>query len=123
MSTILKGVSCSVSEENQGKLIDLLKHFPKVFNTWLFFLKITNPNRFLTTIDSLGRCEDVFHMLIVNAYKETDLPKRKEALKKVVSVVNAVVNAGRKEMNYYTHVLFCVFWLVDYPKRDQIDRL
>ena len=103
-------------------MIDLLKHFPKVFNTWLYFIKITDPNRYLTIIDSLGRCEDVFHLLIANAYKETDLIKRKEALKKVLAVVNTAVNAGRKEMHYYANVCFIPCYLLDYPKRNETDR-
>lgn len=70
----------------------------------MYFIKITDPNRYLTIIDSLGKCEDVFHLLIANAYKETDLMKRKEALKKVVGVVNTAINAGRKEMHYYATV-------------------
>lgn len=96
----------SVPEENQSKLIDILKHFPKIFNSWLLYVRLLNPNRYLTIMNSLGRCEEVFHLLIVDAYKEIDLNKRKEALKKIIPIVNTAVSAGHKELQFYVKVRF-----------------
>lgn len=82
----------------------MLKHFPKIFNSWLLYIHLLNPNRYLTIMNSLGRCEDVFHLLIVDAYKEIDLSKRKEALKKIIPIVKTAISAGHKELQFYEKV-------------------
>lgn len=94
----------SVPEESQGKLIDLLKHFPKIFHSWLFYIKTTNPNRYLSILNSMGKCEDVISLYITDAYKENELGKRKESLKKILPVVNTAISAGRKDIQYYKKV-------------------
>ena len=76
-------------------------------------------------MNSLGRCEEVFHLLIVDAYKEIDLSRRKEALKKIVPIVNTAVSAGHKELQFYVKVRRMKWMndLVDNPRRNEIDRL
>lgn len=52
----------------------------------------------------MGKCEDVISLLITDAYKENELGKRKESLKKILPVVNTAISAGRKDIQYYSTV-------------------
>lgn len=81
-----------------------MRHFPKVFQSWMFYLQQSDESQFLQVLNDLGRVDDVVHLLIENAWNETDITHRKEALKKVLSVVNGAISAGRKEMAFYQHV-------------------
>ena len=92
------------SESVSDRLLDLLRHFPQVFNSWLFFLQQTDPNRLLSVVNTLGRCDEVVHLLLQHAYDELDLTKRKAALTSVQRVVTTAVSAGRKDMQFYGDV-------------------
>lgn len=92
------------SETVSDSLLDLLRHFPQVFNSWLFFLQQTDPDRLLLVLNTLGKCDEVVHLLLQHAYDELDLAKRKAALTGVQRVVATAVSAGRKEMQFYGDV-------------------
>lgn len=86
------------------KLLDLLRHFPRIFNSWLFYLQQSDVNRLMNVMNSLLRYEDVFNLLVINAYHQLDLTKRKEAFATIKGVMTNIVNAGRKDLQFYVHV-------------------
>lgn len=85
-------------------MLELLRHFPRVFNSWLFYLKQADPNRLLDVMRTLLRYEEVFDLLVVNAHKSLDLQQRKLALVQVKELFQTIVNAGRKDMQFYLTV-------------------
>ena len=86
------------------KLLELLRRFPRIFNSWLFYLQQSNVNRLLNVMNALLRYDDVFNLLVIDAYHQLDLTKRKEALAKIKGIMTNVVNAGRKDLQFYVHV-------------------
>ena len=82
------------------KLLELLRHFPRIFN----YLQQSNVNRLLNVMNALLRYDDVFNLLVIDAYHQLDLTKRKEALAKIKGIMTNVVNAGRKDLQFYVHV-------------------
>lgn len=94
----------NAEDPSSAKILDLLRHFPRVFNSWLFYLKQADPNRLLEVMQSLLRYEEVFDLLVVNAHKSLDLQQRKIALNQMKDVFQTVVHAGRKDMQFYLTV-------------------
>lgn len=90
--------------EVPSSLLDLMSHFPLVFNSWLFYLEQTDPNRLLQVMNAMGKCDEVVHLLLRDAYNELELPKRKAALQNVQRVIATAVSAGRKDMQFYAEV-------------------
>lgn len=80
------------------QLLALLRHFPRVFESWLLYVSELDANRVLQIRNYLGEIDEVAALLIEDALKETDVGKRREALKKTLGVVSNAVAAGRKEM-------------------------
>ena len=52
----------------------------------------------------MGKCDEVVHLLLRDAYNELELPKRKAALQNVQRVIATAVSAGRKDMQFYAEV-------------------
>ena len=94
----------NADEAATANMLELLRHFPRVFNSWLFYLKQADPNRLLDVMRTLLRYEEVFDLLVVNAHKDLDLQQRKLALVQVKELFQAIVNAGRKDMQFYLTV-------------------
>lgn len=90
--------------EVPSSLLDLMSHFPLVFHSWLFYLEQTDPNRLLSVMNSMGKCDEVVHLLLCDAYNELELAKRKAALQNVQRVIATAVSAGRKDMQFYADV-------------------
>lgn len=80
------------------QLLGLLRHFPRVFESWLLYVSELDANRVLQVRNFLGEIDEVAALLIEDALKEIDVNKRREALKKTLGVVSNAVSAGRKEM-------------------------
>ena len=74
------------------KLLELLRHFPRIFNSWLFYLQQSNVNRLLNVMNALLRYDDVFNLLVIDAYHQ------------LKGIMTNVVNAGRKDLQFYVHV-------------------
>ena len=100
-----------IEETVPEKLLELLRHFPRIFNSWLFYLQQSDVNRLLNVMNALLRYEDVFNLLVIDAYHQLDLTKRKEALAKIKGIMTNVVNAGRKDLQFYVHV--CVLMMTN----------
>ena len=99
-----EGVRRRDAPEVPSSLLDLMSHFPLVFNSWLFYLEQTDPNRLLQVMNAMGKCDEVVHLLLRDAYNELELPKRKAALQNVQRVIATAVSAGRKDMQFYAEV-------------------
>lgn len=99
-----EGVRRRDAPEVPSSLLDLMSHFPLVFNSWLFYLEQTDPNRLLQVMNAMGKCDEVVHLLLRDAYNELELPKRKAALQNVQRVIATAVSAGRKDMQFYADV-------------------
>ena len=80
------------------QLLGLLRHFPRVFESWLLYVSELDANRVLQVRNFLGGIDEVASLLIEDALKEIDVNKRRDALKKTLGVVSNAVSAGRKEM-------------------------
>lgn len=80
------------------QLLGLLRHFPRVFESWLLYVSELDANRVLQVRNFLGEIDEVASLLIEDALKEIDVNKRRDALKKTLGVVSNAVSAGRKEM-------------------------
>lgn len=86
------------------KLLEQLRHFPRVFHCWLLYITQIDPNRLLQVLTELGRHDDIAHLLIVNAFEQTTLEARRDALKKTAQVIGKTVDAGRKDMAFFYEV-------------------
>lgn len=82
------------------QLLGLLRHFPRVFESWLLYVGQLDANKLLQIRNYLGQIDEVAALLVEDALKETEVGKRREALKKTLGVVGNAVSAGRKEMAF-----------------------
>lgn len=97
-SLIIKTVIDRGEDGVPEQLLGLLRHFPRVFESWLLYVSELDANRVLQVRNFLGEVDEVTALLIEDALKEIDVNKRREALKKTLGVVSNAVSAGRKEM-------------------------
>lgn len=97
-SLIIKTVMDRSEEGVPEQLLGLLRHFPRVFESWLLYVSELDANRVLQVRNFLGEIDEVAALLIEDALKEIDVNKRRDALKKTLGVVSNAVSAGRKEM-------------------------
>lgn len=97
-SLIIKTVMDRSEEGVPEQLLGLLRHFPRVFESWLLYVSELDANRVLQVRNFLGEIDEVASLLIEDALKEIDVNKRRDALKKTLGVVSNAVSAGRKEM-------------------------
>ena len=97
-SLIIKEFTGRNEEGVPEQLLGLLRHFPRVFESWLLYVSELDANRVLQIRNFLGEIGEVAALLIEDALKEVDVTKRRDALKKTLGVVGNAVSAGRKEM-------------------------
>ena len=97
-SLIIKTVMDRSEEGVPEQLLGLLRHFPRVFESWLLYVSELDANGVLQVRNFLGEIDEVASLLIEDALKEIDVNKRRDALKKTLGVVSNAVSAGRKEM-------------------------
>ena len=97
-SLIIKTVMDRSEEGVPEQLLGLLRHFPRVFESWLLYVSELDANRVLQVRNFLGEIDEVASLLIEDALKEIDVNKRRDALKKTLGMVSNAVSAGRKEM-------------------------